>query len=906
LFAGASTAVPIVVLSSNVSATAVTQAEIIYVQKSAQQKTGPYVEYEASNGTDTTQTLSLTSGPCWSSTLSNPASSPLLPITASYYPKGYSSPSTTASVGSAAINGGVAETGVCSSQFALGYTIQPDQGLVFSLGQNPLTQGQLFSQATIPLKNNLRASVSGAFVLRRTENGAETVVDTVPFTLPPAGTESQNDTNDCPDTSTVVNGQASPLFDQLEVQVDSPSSGSVSVTGPNCDNDNDADDVAVPTFYLDSAPAIPATSLAAFTVGTAGSDTVTATGYPTPTVTDTSSSGCTTSLPTGLSFTSGSGTGTLSGTPAASTGGTYTLCVQASNAVSTISQVFTFTVDQAPGITSANNTTFVAGSPGTFTVTTSGFPTPTLSDSGFGVCSTSLPTGVSFTPNGNGTATITGTPALITSGAYTFTVCISASNGIGTPATQTFTLTVDQAPAITSETGVTFTSGSSAAMTSGVLGSFTVTTTGNPPPALTDASFGSGSCTASPLPNGVTFVDDGNGTATISGTPANGTGGTYTVCINATNVLSTATQTFTLTVDQAPAITSADTDSVLYGTGFSFLVTTSGYPYPTFSVDSSPPQGSGCSTTLPGDLTLTPSVPANGMAALAGTSALATGTYCFQIDASNGVGTPATQVFTLTVNEPPAITSYNDAILPLPATGSQPATFPVTATGSPTPALSLDPNPGGQCLTASTLPTGISFADSGNGSGIWSVASTATAGTYCFQIDASNGVSPMATQAFTLVVTSPTTPYQATVSAPKNDPVAASIALNSGLKSFSGFDASQSALGSSTMVTFTTEGASTFTATVDVDFGDLTYCVPYGGTGSPVCQPTQVTIGESGSTPTDVLPCSTTNMPSPTSPATYGWCSESDSYSYPVVGGVQYTSISQVLFGAGDVTFSHA
>ena len=51
----------------------------------------------------------------------------------------------------------------------------------------------------------------------------------------------------------------------------------------------------------------------------------------------------------------------------------------------------------------------------------------------------------------------------------------------------------------------------------------------------------------------MTFVDNGDGTATLAGTPAAGTGGTYALTITATNgVAPDATQSFTLTVDQAP------------------------------------------------------------------------------------------------------------------------------------------------------------------------------------------------------------------------------------------------------------------------------------------------------------------------------------------------------------------
>ena len=46
----------------------------------------------------------------------------------------------------------------------------------------------------------------------------------------------------------------------------------------------------------------------------------------------------------------------------------------------------------------------------------------------------------------------------------------------------------------------------------------------------------------------MTFVDNGNGTATLAGTPAAGTAGTYPLTITATNSVSSATQSFTLTV----------------------------------------------------------------------------------------------------------------------------------------------------------------------------------------------------------------------------------------------------------------------------------------------------------------------------------------------------------------------
>jgi CSLREA domain-containing protein len=87
---------------------------------------------------------------------------------------------------------------------------------------------------------------------------------------------------------------------------------------------------------------------------------------------------------------------------------------------------------QAPAITSATNTTFIEGIASTFTVTTTGSPTASLSENG------SLPGGVKFIDNGNGTATLIGTP--IVAGQFAFT--ITATNATPPDAKQSFTLTV--------------------------------------------------------------------------------------------------------------------------------------------------------------------------------------------------------------------------------------------------------------------------------------------------------------------------------------------------------------------------------------------------------------------------------------------------------------------------------
>ena len=173
--------------------------------------------------------------------------------------------------------------------------------------------------------------------------------------------------------------------------------------------------------------------------------------------------------------------------------------------------------------------TFTAGQAGTFTVTTTGYPNSTLSETG------ALPSGVTFTDNGDGAATLAGTPAANTAGTYPFT--ITATNGVSPDATQTFTLTVNQAPGITSADHTTCTAGKACA--------FTVKSTGAPTPGLSEKGA---------LPRGVRFKDNRDGTATLSGAPAAGTGGTYPFRITATNGVSPdATQSFTLTVVGPPA-----------------------------------------------------------------------------------------------------------------------------------------------------------------------------------------------------------------------------------------------------------------------------------------------------------------------------------------------------------------
>ena len=103
--------------------------------------------------------------------------------------------------------------------------------------------------------------------------------------------------------------------------------------------------------------------------------------------------------------------------------------------------------------------------------------------------------------------------------------------------------------------------------------------------------------------------------------------------------------TFALTVGVAPAITSTNAATFTTGTSGSFTVKTSGFP--TSAVSNT--NFTGCTkSALPSGVTLADNH--NGTATLSGKPAAGTNSvYTLCLTASNGVGSSATQVFTLTV-----------------------------------------------------------------------------------------------------------------------------------------------------------------------------------------------------------------------------------------------------------------
>ena len=311
-----------------------------------------------------------------------------------------------------------------------------------------------------------------------------------------------------------------------------------------------------------------------------------------------------------------------------------------------------------PIITSANNAHFTAGQPGTFTVTTTGFPPPALNETG------ALPSGVTFTDNNNGTATLGGTPAGGSGGVYPLT--IGASNSCGSTS-QNFTLTVCNVITVTNPATTTGTAGAAFSQTftqSGAVGTATFTTASTLPAGLSLST--TGTLSGTPTQTGsfpiVVTVTDSNG--------CTGTGATYPLVIGC----------------QTINVTNPATNTGTAGTAFSQTFTQTGaIGTATFTTASALPAGLTLSTA--GVLSGTPT---------------AVGSFPITVTVTDGNGCTGTgATYTLTIGCP-TITVGN----PATTTGTAGAAFSQTFTQSG--AVN-----GATFTTASTLPPGLTLSSAG-------------------------------------------------------------------------------------------------------------------------------------------------------------------------------------------------
>ncbi len=442
-----------------------------------------------------------------------------------------------------------------------------------------------------------------------------------------------------------------------------------------------------------SPPEFISAASTTFSENNAGSFAVTAVG---DTITGYTETGA---LPAGVAL---AGNGTLSGTPAFGTSGTYPITVTATDGNhATTTQDLTLTVAASPPVFgSAASTTFTENNAGTFSVTAKGDAPIVYTERGALPGGVTLAEGVALSANG----TLSGTPAFDTAGTYRITV--TATDGNHATTSRTFTLTVSASPPA-------FTSAASTTFSEDHGGTFTVRARGDKPIRYTESGA---------LPSGITLAADG----TLSGTPAFGTAGTYPIAVTATDLHhSTTTQAYSLTVSaSSPVFTSTDSTTFTAPDAGSFAVRARGDEPIAYTEAGALPAG----VTLSGNGTLsgTPDLGADGR-------------YPITITATDDHGKEVTQQFSLVVDQAPAITSANS----VSSTVGTAFSFGVTTSGYPVGSLG----------ETGALPTGVGFADLGDGSAALSgTPAPGTAGTYPITLTVSNGISPDATQTFTLTV----------------------------------------------------------------------------------------------------------------------------------------------------------
>jgi hypothetical protein len=254
--------------------------------------------------------------------------------------------------------------------------------------------------------------------------------------------------------------------------------------------------------------------------------TWTASGYPAPDVELVGT------LPSGVLATAGPTGLTVSGTP--STQGTWQVVVRTTNAHGTDEVTVTIRVDAQPQFLAGTEALVVTvGTPTSRTILVSGTPEGT-------VVATGLPAGLALTRTDVDTWTLTGTPA---AGGGRYVAHLTADNGVSDPATADLEITVREP--------VTSIHATSGALREGVPATIDVTTQGGWPTVATLRVDGA-------LPDGLRFVDDGDGTGRVVGTPAAGTAGRWSVTLVADNGVSPTRVTMALRVAAAPVAATAE------------------------------------------------------------------------------------------------------------------------------------------------------------------------------------------------------------------------------------------------------------------------------------------------------------------------------------------------------------
>jgi Putative Ig domain len=427
---------------------------------------------------------------------------------------------------------------------------------------------------------------------------------------------------------------------------------------------------------INAAITVNPASLANGTVGSAYSQTASATGG-TGSYTFSVSAGA---LPAGLSL--ASGTGVISGTPSSSGSSSFTITATDGNGA-TGSRAYSVSITASINVSPLSLPAATVGTPYSQTISASG-GTGSFT---FSVTAGALPSGLLLNA---ATGAITGTPS--GSGSSTFT--ITATDSASATGARSYTLTVNPVIAVNPASlpagtvGVAYNQTISA---TGGAGSFTFAVTSGALPAGLSLNVSSGAITGTP-------GGSGSSTFTVTATDGNGATGarSYTVMINA-----------------AVAVNPTSLANGTVGVAYSQTVSaTGGSGSYTFSVSSG---------TLPAGLSLN-----TGSGAITGTPTSA-GSSSFTITATDGNGATGSRAYTVSIAvgisvSPTSLAAgtvgiaYSQTISASGGTGS--FTFSVTA-GTLPAGLTLDSSGvlSGTPTTAATSSFTITATDSASATG---------------------------------------------------------------------------------------------------------------------------------------------------------------------------------------------
>ncbi|MCB0494691.1 MAG: tandem-95 repeat protein, partial [Cyclobacteriaceae bacterium] len=401
-----------------------------------------------------------------------------------------------------------------------------------------------------------------------------------------------------------------------------------------------------------------------------------------------------TDIPGWLTFTPlANGAGQLKGTPTNSNLGIINITLTVSDNLGiTVDQIFQLNVQNSnddPSFISLPDNSAIEDQEYTYNIEVSD---PDLGDI-LQISALTLPSWLNLVDNGDGTAILSGTP--LNENVGNNSVVLSVTDAQGAFANQSFLITVintNDPPAFTS---IPLTSAQQDA-----LYTYSITTS--------DQDIGdTRTITATVKPAWLSFTDNGNGTATLSGTPSNGDMGLNAVTLQVTDLAG-------ITVEQSYEINVGNSNDAPMFTSTPVTDATEDQPY-SYLVEASDPDTGDILTisalAKPAWLTLTDN--GDGTALLEGTPVNQNvGTFDLVLKVQDAAGLSENQSFSIVVvntNDTPVFTSFpSDTI----AIQNNLFSYAITTHD--------DDNGDNVTIAATTIPSWLSLNDNLNGTAILS------------------------------------------------------------------------------------------------------------------------------------------------------------------------------------------